>query len=469
MKISQRLGSSMVMIAALSVLMAVGFIYGSTRTLFNDYLHQTMSRQNQRWVETAGSYYQQNNTWEGFQEIISSSADPANMMPGQGFRRGVNGTGGGMHYGMVSSGLLVADSTGLIVADTSGTRLGQKLTSEEMNSAQPVTAAGEIVGHMLIPGGAYQVLGDLELGFVTRTARYAVLSALIATILALLLGYLLSRRISGPIANLASATHRLAAGDLTTRAVLEGDREIIELSRNFNSMAQRLEETRTIRDNLTADLIHELKTPLAIVRGSLESMQSGVIPAGEETLMSLQDELIRLSKLVEDLELLSRAESGRLPLEMGSYTVYELVDNLFPIINSMESEGKTFLTRLAPDLLPLCVDKHRILQVIINLLTNAMLHTPPGGVITMAAWMETPHELHLTIEDNGSGIDTSDLPYIFDRFYRADPSRSRRQGGTGLGLAIAKGFVEAHGGRIWADSTPGQGSTFHLLLPSSDQ
>lgn len=216
---------------------------------------------------------------------------------------------------------------------------------------------------------------------------------------------------------------------------------------------------------MTADIIHELKTPLSILRGNLESLQSGALVASEETFLSLQDEVIRLTKLVEDLEVLSRLESGRLALDLQPCEISELLDALFPIINTLELQGKIFKSEIADDLPPLYVDRGRTLQVLINLLSNAMSYTPEGGSITLQA-KEEEGFIHLSISDSGKGIEEQDLKHIFDRFYRADRSRSRRLGGTGLGLAIAQGFVEAQKGKIWAESTPGKGSTFHLLLPS---
>lgn len=470
MKIPQRLALSMALIAVLSVLLAAGFIYGSTRTLFSQYLYQTASGQAQRWVAVVQDYYRQTGSLEGLQPFLFPSGDDpsAFMRPGAGSRRGWNsyGPGPGMRHAVENQGLLVVDARGRVVADAGGQQLDSVLTGPQVTGGLPVEVGGGIVARVILPGPANLALGDLEMRFLTSIARYSALAAVLAIAAALGLGYLLSRRISRPVIDLAGATNRLAEGDLNIRAQVYGDSEIAQLGKNFNLMAQKLQETRTIRENLTADLIHELKTPLAILRGNLESMQSGVVPPGEETLMSLQDEVIRLAKLVDDVELLSRAETGTLPLERGCYSVGELLDNLFPIIHALESEGKVFASDVPADLPDLLVDKHRMLQVMINLMTNAMAHTSPGGKIRLRALPGPDRCLLLTLQDEGQGIPPEKLPYIFDRFYRVDPSRSRTLGGTGLGLAIAKGIVEAHGGRIWAESQLGQGSTFHLLLPT---
>jgi signal transduction histidine kinase len=297
-------------------------------------------------------------------------------------------------------------------------------------------------------------------------SRATLLAGLLTLIIAVILAIFISRKISQPISELALATNQLAEGNWSTRARVKGDQEIAILADNFNLMAQKLEEAQTRRENMTADIIHELKTPLSILRGNLESLQSGALEASEETFLSLQDEVIRLTKLVEDLEVLSRLESGNLALDLQPCEISGLIDALFPIINTLELQGKIFKSELTDDLPPLYVDRGRTLQVLINLLSNAMSYTPEGGSITLQAKKGVEGFVHLTICDSGKGIEEPDLQHIFDRFYRVDRSRSRRLGGTGLGLAIARGFVEAQQGKIWAESTPGKGSTFHLLLPT---
>ena len=362
--------------------------------------------------------------------------------------------------------IIVVDANHKIVGDSGATRLGEYASDGELKNAYSLKVGNKYIGSVIFYETGMNRLGELEIDFLTNMSRATLLAALLTLIIAIILAIFISRKISQPISELAVATNQLAEGHWSIRAQIQGDQEIVVLADNFNLMAQKLEEAQTRRENMTADIIHELKTPLSILRGNLESLQSGALVASEETFLSLQDEVIRLTKLVEDLEVLSRLESGKLALDLQPCEMSGLLDALFPIINTLEMQGKVFISEIAEDLPPLYVDRGRTLQVLINLLSNAMHYTPTGGSIILQAKKESESFVHLTISDSGKGIEEQDLRHIFDRFYRVDRSRSRRLGGTGLGLAIARGFVEAQEGTIWAESTPGKGSTFHLLLPA---
>lgn len=182
---------------------------------------------------------------------------------------------------------------------------------------------------------------------------------------------------------------------------------------------------------------------------------------------SLHDEVLRMSRLVSDLQELSLVEAGKLPLHCRPIDLKELIEQVSTTFGyEAASKGRNLRTEMPGELPTAHLDPDRIAQVVLNILSNSLRHTPPGGTITIAVNYET-QAFHLTINDTGSGIPQEDIPYIFDRFYRAEKDRNRTSGGTGLGLAIAKDFVEAHGGKIWAESTPGKGSTFHILLPNA--
>jgi signal transduction histidine kinase len=218
-----------------------------------------------------------------------------------------------------------------------------------------------------------------------------------------------------------------------------------------------------MRRNLTADIAHELRTPLAVLRGNLESLQAGITPAAPETIAPLHDEVIRISKLVKDMETLALAETGNLRLNPQPIHLHHLLEQLAPAIIDAENRHLQVVIKTPNDLPPIQVDGDRILQVLLNLLQNAIAHSPAGGKIAVQA-EKAGEEICISVSDQGPGIPPDQLPYIFERFYRADKSRSRREGGMGLGLAIARSYVEAHGGRIWAESTPA-GSTFYFTLP----
>ncbi|MGS0763195.1 HAMP domain-containing sensor histidine kinase [Syntrophomonas curvata] len=464
MKISHRLALSMAAMAVLSVFLLAGLIYNSTSNIFSRYIDRSISVQCQHWAGSLTAYYAARGSWDGLQSYLQSSTGDI-AVPGHHFRG--RGLGMSSQRYLMGSEVVVVDASHQVVGDSNGTRLGRTLSSKDWQNAYPLLIDNMYIGSVIFFNAGVSRLGDLEVDFLHNMSRATLLAALLTLIIAILAAIFISHKISHPISDLVRATNQLAEGRWQTRAPVGGDQEFAVLADNFNLMAQKLEEAQNRRENMTADIIHELKTPLSILRGNLESLQSGALNPSEETYLSLQDEVIRLSKLVDDLEVLSRVESGRLALNLKACELPPLLDALFPIINTLELQGKNFSSEIADDVPALYVDKDRILQVLINLLSNAMAYTPEGGTIKLAAGKGEGGFVHIAISDSGKGIEEQDLEHIFDRFYRAERSRSRRLGGTGLGLAIARGFVEAHQGKIWAESTPGQGSTFHLLLPAA--
>ncbi len=285
----------------------------------------------------------------------------------------------------------------------------------------------------------------------------------LATILITLAAFF-SSRISTPLRQLDAAARSMAAGNLQVRVQPGLVREVADLARSFNQMADTLEDADRQRRQLTADVAHELRTPLSIIKGRLEGIQDGVYRAEAEQIAGLLDKVELLERLVEDLRLLALADAGQLALHLESVDPARLLEDARASF-AHQAEERQVDVRVEVEAVPeLTADPQRIAQVLGNLLSNALRHTPPGGVVTLAA-RAGPSEALFEVRDTGAGIAPEDLPRIFDRFYRADPSRTRSSGGAGLGLAIARRIVEAHGGRIWAESTPGQGATVRFTLP----
>ncbi len=281
-----------------------------------------------------------------------------------------------------------------------------------------------------------------------------------------------ARRITRPLSETMKAADALAEGDLTARAPVEGSGEFRDFARSFNRMAEALETANRHRRELLADVAHELRTPLTIIQGNLEGLRDGVYEATPEHLDLVLDETHNFSRLVDDLRLLTLAEAGQLPLDAQALDVQQLLADVRDAFDCQASEaGIELALDVAGGLPSLYADPQRLGQVLGNLVTNALRHTPPGGEVTLGAApvppdVVKPTGILLWVADNGEGIPADDLPRIFDRFWRGDPARSHEQGaGSGLGLAIAKGLVEAHGGRIWAESRAGEGTTLSCLFP----
>ena len=281
-----------------------------------------------------------------------------------------------------------------------------------------------------------------------------------------------ARRITSPLSELMNAADALAEGDLTARAPVEGSGEFRDFARSFNRMAEALETAMRHRRELLADVAHELRTPLTIIQGNLEGLRDGVYEATPEHLDLVLDETQKFGRLVEDLRLLTLAEAGQLPLDAQALDIPQLLADVRDAFDLQAGEaGLALATDVEEGLPPLYADPQRLGQVLGNLVTNALRHTSPGGEVTMGAasvppGASAPTGVLLWVADNGEGIPAADLPRVFDRFWRGDPARSHQQGaGSGLGLAIAKGLVEANGGRIWAESQVGEGTTVTCLFP----
>jgi signal transduction histidine kinase len=257
-------------------------------------------------------------------------------------------------------------------------------------------------------------------------------------------------------------------GDLSQRVEVHSQDEIGELARAFNAMADGLARLEELRRNMVTDVAHELRTPLSNIRGYLEALQDGVVEPKPEVIDSLHEEAMLLNRLVDDLRELTLAEAGQLKLERRPVAPADLVDRALEAARAQaEAKGIALQADLPEDLPLVDVDSQRIGQVLGNLLSNALTHTPPGGKVVVVARAKQL-AVEVSVSDTGEGIPLERLPYIFERFYRADRSRSRATGGTGLGLSIAKQLVEAHGGRISVASQVGQGTTFTFTLPVAE-
>jgi len=292
---------------------------------------------------------------------------------------------------------------------------------------------------------------------------YAVVAALLV---AVAVSLFFSRRIVSPLREMAGASQRIAAGHYDERVAIAGSDELSQLGERFNQMAERLESTETMRRQLLGDVSHELRTPLTAIKGYMEGLIDGVLPASAETFEQVHREADRLSRLVDDLQELSRVEAGAFVLNLQPVQLADLAQTtLKRLAPAYGKKGVALRWNLPADLPRVLADEDRLVQVFTNLLGNALIYTPSAGEVTVTAAL-TGGVVQVSVKDTGVGIPVSSLAHIFDRFYRVDPSRSRGAGGgSGIGLTIAKALVEAQGGQIWAESGgEGQGSTFTFTL-----
>ncbi len=406
-------------------------------------------------VNSLEEYYQNNHSWSGVEQEL--------LTAGQGRRRGNPDSQGGM-MGMMNQRLLLTDSQGNLLFDTTDPDAVGKIDSLQLQSAIQLQANGEVVGYLVHEGGMIFTSGD-ESELVGRLTRAAYIAAGVATGFALLLALLLSARLLKPVRALTLAAQDLAKGDLTQRVDINGGDELALLGRTFNEMASSLDHAEKNRQAMTADIAHELRTPLAVQRAQLEALQDGIHPPTEENLAVLLEQNVLLSRLVTDLRTLAMADAGQLQLEKVPFDLSQLAARVTDRFKPQAAEMKVDLQFSSQgQCQEVVLDPGRVEQIIGNLISNALRHSPENGIVRIHL-ICSKHQAVLSVQDNGPGIPEGAQEKIFERFYRADQSRSRAEGGTGLGLAIARQLAEAQGGQLTASNHPAGGAEFRLLFP----
>ena len=363
----------------------------------------------------------------------------------------------------------VVDGAGKVVMDTV-TALDElpplrKARVRSMSGLDGARQGGEFVPYPLFLAG--KEIGRLEVRFlpfgkeelfIRRSQRFLILSSLLIGGLAIVLSVLFARRLTGPIRRLAAAAQAVGKGDLKARVEAGGEDEMADLSRTFNAMANALEVNEALRRRLNANAAHELRTPLAAMRGELEGMLDGLIPVTVAQHQSLLDETDRLTRIIAGMEELIQAEASILTLKKEAIRLRPFLDGMHERYAPLFLGRKIALRLECAEHVITTADPDRLSQVLVNLLGNALKATPAGGSVTILA-ESRGRDTAVAVIDSGCGIGEDDLPFIFERFYRGS------KGGLGLGLAIVKELVEAHGGSITVDSGPRRGSAFTVLLP----
>jgi signal transduction histidine kinase len=359
----------------------------------------------------------------------------------------------------------VADQDGYIVLPAGPYRPGYYISADELAQGIEIEVDGQAVGTALVTGEP-PPLAPQETRYLARTNRSSLYAALAAILIALFLGIFLARRLTRPVRELTIATRSMAKGDLKQQVPVRSQDELGELAASFNHMSEDLARANELRRQMTADIAHDLRTPLSVIKGYAEGLRDGVLQATPETFQTVHQEAEHLSRLVEDLRTLSLADAGELTLTRQLVHPRELLERIAaahqPRAQQLEIDLQVTGEAGAP---AVSVDPERMAQVLGNLVSNALRHTPAGGQISLAAGQRGDNAL-LTVQDNGVGIAPDKLRRIFSRFYRGDESRQTHEGESGLGLAIAKSLVELHGGIITVASTLGEGTTFTIALPA---
>ena len=382
--------------------------------------------------------YAQTQNWQNIQSVIEESSQ------------------------VTGDRVVVTDLQGKIVGDSSKELVGKTVGSHWPPPAGRIVYEGAEVGRFYINPLSPP---PWNVDFLAAVYRTVLLGALVAGVVAVVVTLIVSHRIVRPVESLTAAARQMEKGDLTARVSAASSDEIGQLAHAFNAMADGLARQEQLRRNMVSDVAHELRTPLTNIRGYLEAAKDGLVQTDGALVDNLYEEALLLNRLVNDLQELALAEAGQLHLERQSVQLGDVVRTTVEVLSPHAEARDVALVVRVPDDLPMVqADLHRVGQVLRNLLNNALDFTPSGGQVTVTASPDGEW-VRVQVRDTGPGIAPDHLPYVFDRFYRADPSRSRATGGAGLGLAIVKQLVEAHGGRVWAESTLGAGAAFGFTLP----
>ncbi|MGJ7919041.1 sensor histidine kinase [Neobacillus sp. LXY-4] len=460
MKLQTKLIIAFIAIVLLMGISQSFFLQSSIKSTFQSYLNQYNFGFMERMEQELELFYEETGSWENVQGLYFENSS----MDGQG--HGMMMRGMMMNMAMANADLLLIDMRGRVIADTAGTRIGMSGIDFTGNQ-KDVIVNGEKKGTLVL----YQhELQNLEKEFLRSSNTAILISGLIVSVMAVLFSILIARKISNPLRILMNGIKRIACGEKVSEVNISTKDEFFELGTAFNEMSNKLLRNEEIRQALVADVAHELRTPLSILQGKLESIQEGAIQPSEEIVLELTDEVYRLNRLVSDLQQLSLAEAGKLPLHKQSVNVRQLVGRICSHLQWLADEKEITLRydRIPNDFV-LQIDADRMTQVLVNLIGNALRHTPNKGQVEVSG-QENRDSFLLEISDFGQGIPGDALPFIFERFYKRDPSRTRNEGegGTGLGLSIAKGFVEAHGGTINVESEVNKGTVFTIILPKEE-
>lgn len=361
---------------------------------------------------------------------------------------------------------MLLDQDGVVVVPGKGLAPGQRVSEADLRDADPIAVGGETVGYVLADD-RWPDRSGLEEAYLDRINELLLIAMGGAIAFALVLSVLFARSLSKPLREIAAAIQSISRGNLEQQVPVRSRDEIGQVAAAFNQMSAHLARANFLRRQMTADIAHELRTPLSVVVGYLASLSEGLLAPSPERFKIMHDEAQHLQRLVEDLRILSLADAGELPLNHQLVAPGELV-NLAAAAFSHQAEQRhiRLSVQVEPDGPLLYADPDRILQVLSNLLSNALRHTPEGGRVTLVAQMHGGR-VQLSVQDTGRGIEPDHLPHIFERFYRADSSRHQVHDESGLGLAIARSIVEAHGGQISAQSTLGEGTTIFMDFPAS--
>jgi signal transduction histidine kinase len=441
MKLTQKLTLAFLLISLIAIGLVAVFIWGRVSYEFNLYLeNQTQNG----FVAAVTTYYQDNEAWSGVDTYLRQQG----LLPPL------------IESNPPPQPYILVDSNREVLVASAPYVVGEKVKKGDIDKGTPVKVNGEIVG-TVISTGQPLTRKPIDQKYVDQINQALWIAALGGIVISLILGLLLARSLTRPIRNLTVATRAMAQGKIEQQVPVQSGDELGDLAQAFNQMSAELARVNQSRRQMTADIAHDLRNPLTVIGGYLESLKDGKLAATPERYETMQAEVQLLQHLVDDLHTLSLADTGELSIHKQSVTVKEILEKISTAYRyQAEEKGIQMQVDVETNLPDIQVDPERMGQVLGNLVSNALRYTHEGGKISLSA-KQAEGSLIVSVKDNGSGISPEILPHIFERSYRGDPSRSGNE--SGLGLAIAKSIVELHGGSIRVESE-GTGSEFFIIL-----
>lgn len=456
-----KLIGALVLIVVVSMALMTFISNRNIKREFEQYVCQCNTTYCEDVTANLASFYANRQSWVGLQDVLTELVATK-----------------GSHF-------IVTDTSGAVVGDTEGKRLGENISRFDVAETTAIVVSDQKVGYLYTitldgvensvqDNCKLPIIGSAEQEMLDRTHRSLLITGIISGAVAFVLGLILTRQMTSPIRALTAGARHVGLGDLSHRVKVNTRDELEELAKSFNSMTSQLEASEEARRRFTADVAHELRTPLTIIEGTTNGILDGVFASDTEHISLIKQQTALLTRLISDLRDLSLAESGQLKLERLPTNLASLLSrNIGEAEVAGREKGIHFNINIIGKTDKIMVDPVRLGQVITNLISNAIRHTPVGGRITVSLKTVASDAEHgtsgraaiISVADTGEGINPEHLPHVFERFYRTQDSRTRKEGGTGLGLAIVKQMVQAHGGHVWVESKSGKGSTFYLSLP----
>ena len=472
MRLKYKLSVLFLIVIAVGAAITFFLVRRSTESMFRSFIFAGDSEKAKIYASLLADYYSERRSLDEVQvflfklpDMLTDTVDT--HIHGQSALTAIGAYPAATLRMLIEDRVVVADERGVIVADTAEQTLRTVHPVRHLSHGIPITDNFRRVGTVLVGSMVDSSLSGMDEQFLNSVTESLVWSTAVSAAIALLLGIVFAAGLTKPLGNLARAAKSVAQGNATAAVPVSGRDEVAALSTAFNEMTAELKRLDAAKKQVIADAAHELRTPVTLIRGTVEGMMDGVFPRDDRTLQSVCEETDRLAKLIDTLRELEIIESGELALSIKGVDLNEAATKALALFKPQASEKSITLCRDTRTARPAVArgDYLRLEEVLYNLVSNAIKYTPSGGTVRVQIVEDSSETVSFSVDDSGPGISLEERPRIFERFYRIDKSRASNTGGRGLGLAIASEIVKAHGGSIAVENSSLGGASFVVTLP----